>query len=89
MLRSTSVVRSLQEPMELTNASSLPQDRIADAADAAVRPQTLEDLLVWGRSEPWLFASPATITDVTIQDEFTHDVIVCRTDGLVLVYDST
>ena len=75
--------------MRLTNVSGVSVDRVEAIAARAASLQSLEDLLTWGREDPARFSSPATLTDVVIQDEFTHDVIVRLTDGLVLVYDST
>ena len=40
--------------------------------------QNLKDMMAWALSQGSGF-----------QDEFTHDLIVPRSDGLVLVYDTT
>lgn len=45
--------------------------------------RTLEELLVWCR------AHRADLTDVIVEDEFTHDVLVRRADGSYLCFDST
>ena len=75
--------------MTVTNASEVPIDRLGAIAESASRLETLEDLLAWGRSDSSVFTSPATITDVVVQDECTHDVVVNLASGLVLVFDST
>jgi hypothetical protein len=46
------------------------------------RLKTLEDVLSWCR------ANGATVVDVVVQDEFTHDVIVQEPTGF-LVFDTT
>jgi hypothetical protein len=52
---------------------------------AAVRPDTLEELLRVGREqEPsW------QLCDVVVQDEFTHDVVVQGPAPAFLVFDTT
>ena len=39
----------------------------------------------------WVLARrpPEALTEVVVQDEFTHDVVVPWRDGLYLVYDTT
>ena len=50
---------------------------------------TLSDVITWGRAVPGRTASPLVITNVIIQDEFTHDAIVPLRDDLVVVFGST
>ena len=75
--------------MRIDNPCSLPDVRLADVGSEASRPTSVEQLLAWGRQSPALFASPGVLSDVVVQDEFTHDVVVALTSGLVLAYDST
>jgi hypothetical protein len=49
---------------------------------------SLAEVLRHGLSRPDLY-HPTVITDVIIQDEFTHDIVIARRDGLVLVLGST
>jgi len=59
-----------------------PAERVA--LERALAPvATLHDLIEWGLARGWM------ITDVVIQDEFTHDVVMPAGDGRVLVFDST
>jgi hypothetical protein len=51
--------------------------------------QNLKEVMEWALSLPRGTFLPQIVSDVIIQDEFTHDVIVPRSDGLVLVYDTT
>jgi hypothetical protein len=67
----------------------VPAAQLAALTPEVSKLESLDDLLAWGHREPARFLSPATITDVVIQDEFTHDVIVCLSDGPVLVLDAT
>jgi hypothetical protein len=50
--------------------------------------QSLADVLRWGRVLPAGSVKPAVITDVVVQDEFTHDAIVPWRDQ-ALVFGST
>jgi hypothetical protein len=47
--------------------------------------QALDDVFRWGRAQE----PPLAPTDLIVQDEFTHDVILPWTRGLYLVYDTT
>ena len=51
--------------------------------------ENLKDMMAWALSQPRGTFLPHVVSDVIVQDEFTHDVIVPRSDGLVLVYDTT
>lgn len=75
--------------MQIDNPNGLPDDRLSAVIDIATRSTTVGQLLELGRTEPTLFKSAGVLSDVVVQDEFTHDVVVCLTDDLVLVYDST
>jgi len=51
--------------------------------------QNLKEMMAWALSQPKGKFLPAVVSDVVVQDEFTHDVIVPLSDGVVLVYDTT
>jgi hypothetical protein len=51
--------------------------------------QNLKDMMAWALSQPNGTFLPQIVSNVIVQDEFTHDVIVPRSDGVVLVYDTT
>ncbi len=51
--------------------------------------QNLKDMMTWALSQPSGTFLQQVVSEVIVQDEFTHDVIVPRSDGLVLVYDTT
>ena len=58
--------------------------------EAEVSPQeNLKAMMTWALSKPKGTFLPAIVSDVVVQDEFTHEVVVPRSDGLVLVYDTT
>lgn len=75
--------------MTIDNPCNLPAAQLASLADEAAQPASVGQLLQWGRRDPALFVSPGVLSNVVVQDEFTHDVVVALTNGLVLVYDST
>ena len=68
--------------------------RITDEVRAQVEAElsgqhNLKDVMAWALSQSETFLLPGIVSEVIVQDEFTHDVIVPRRDGLVLVYDTT
>ena len=75
--------------MRIDNPCGLSESQIADVAPETTRLSTTGQLLALGRQKPSLFASPDILTNVVVQDEFTHDVVVALASGVVLVYDST
>ena len=47
--------------------------------------RTLDQVIRWGlASDP-----PRLVSDVVVQDEYTHDVVLPHDDGLFLVFDTT
>ena len=74
--------------MRLENQSKLSAARVAELEALIPEQQNLKDLMAWALANPGEFI-PQVVTDVVIQDEFTHDVIVPWREGLVLVYDTT
>jgi hypothetical protein len=67
----------------------LPEEQFRSIAELAGQRTTVGELLEWAREEPQRFLTPGVLTDVVVQDEFTHDVVVQVAGGVVLVYDST
>jgi hypothetical protein len=51
--------------------------------------QNLKDMMTWALSLPRGTFLPNVVSEIIVQDEFTHDVLVPRNDGVVLVYDTT
>ena len=70
---------------ELANQASLPPDELRSLADAILRHETLEDVLIWCAEQ----TPPTTIEDVVVQDEFSHDVLIPLPKSLYLVYGTT
>ena len=64
-----------------------PADLAALEADVAGL-ESLSDVLRWGRRQP-LVLRPEVITEVVVQDEYTHDAIVPWRDRRALVFGST
>jgi len=58
------------------------EDRAALASEVA-RLTTLHDLILWG------VARGTMVSDVVVQDEFTHDVVVTWGTSRYLVFDTT
>jgi hypothetical protein len=74
--------------MQIVNQANLPADRIAEITASIPHQENLKDLMAWAFSNPHDF-SPTVVTEVIVQDEFTHDVVVAWRDGVFLVYDTT
>jgi hypothetical protein len=69
------------------------RSRLSSAEIDALEPElggleSLADVLRWGRAQPAGSVKPAVITDIVVQDEFTHDAIVPWRDQ-ALVFGST
>jgi hypothetical protein len=75
--------------LTVINLASLPSDQFTQLERELGGHRSLSDILSWSqRQQPGTLA-PQIITDVVVQDEFTHDVIVPWGESLVLVYDTT
>jgi hypothetical protein len=60
-----------------------------DLAAELTRLETLSDVIAWGRAAAGRTLSPSVITDVVVQDEFTHDAIVPVRADLVAAVGAT
>ena len=63
----------------LDNQANLSDDALADLASEVARHGSLAEAVMWAPE----------VLDVVVQDEYTHDVVLRRRDGLVFVYDTT
>lgn len=75
--------------MRIDNFANLPSDEIARLDSELSGQQNLNDVMTWAFAHPNGIFIPTVISQVIVQDEFTHDVIVPYRDGLVLVFDTT
>jgi hypothetical protein len=75
--------------MRVINHANLPQEEIAQMENVLSGQQNLNDVMKWASSHPTGMFIPSVVSEVIVQDEFTHDVIIPYRDGLVLVYDTT
>ena len=75
--------------MLVLNYANLSKELIAQIASDLSGQENLQDVMSWALSAPKGTFIPAVVSEVIVQDEFTHDVIVPWWDGLVLVYDTT
>ena len=75
--------------MRVLNKCKLSEVRIAEIEVQLASQQNLKDVMNWALSDSIGGFTPQVVTDVVVQDEFTHDVIVPWREGLVLVYDTT
>jgi hypothetical protein len=75
--------------MRVRNHAALTITELAEIEVELSELETLADLVRWGATQPAGRVSPRIITEVVVQDEFTHDVIVPWGDRLILVYGTT
>jgi hypothetical protein len=75
--------------MRVVDCANLPPEEIARLESELAGQQNLNDVMKWALSHPKGVFIPPVVSQVIVQDEFTHDVIVPYRDGLVLVYDTT
>ena len=71
--------------MKLRDRAGLSAARLAALEAAVAGHEILEDVLRWGKT----LDPSATIADVIVQDEYTHDVIFPLDPNHILVYGTT
>jgi len=75
--------------MRVLNHANLSNEAVADIVAALSGQENLRDVVSWALAAPSGTFIPSVVSEVIVQDEFTHDVIVPWRDGLILVYDTT
>lgn len=75
--------------MRIVNCAGLSPEEVARLEIELAGQQNLDGVLKWALSHPEGGFIPSVVSQVIVQDEFTHDVVVPYRDGLVLVYDTT
>jgi hypothetical protein len=75
--------------MRVVNYANLSAEQLAVIEGELSGQQNLNDAMKWAFAHsPGVFI-PTVISEVIVQDEFTHDVIIPWRDNLVLIYDTT
>lgn len=75
--------------MRVINSTTLPPESFAVFIDHLPEHENLQQVMQWALADRSDTFFPSVVSEVVVQDEFSHDVIVPRRDGLVLVYDTT
>jgi hypothetical protein len=75
--------------MQVTNRTHLSAEQLAQIESEFGAHRTLTDVLNWGFRQPAGSVHPQVVSDVIVQDEYSHDAIVPWRDGLVVVYGTT
>ena len=75
--------------MRVVNCANLQTEEIARLESELAGQHNLNDVMKWALSQPKGAFIPSVVSQVIVQDEFTHDVVVPYREGLVLVYDTT
>ena len=68
----------------VTNRAGLSSELLSALETEVAKLTILQDVIRWGFSQ----TPPSDVTDVVIQDEFTHDVVL-PWRGVFLVFDTT
>lgn len=69
--------------MRLENRAGLDEDPRAALEEELAPLASLHQLIQWGLARGWM------VSDVVVQDEFTHDVVMPVDGGRHLVFDTT
>lgn len=74
--------------MKVTNRANLPGDSFESIAQEVQHHHSLLDILKWARKQPPGDLLPEILTDLVVQDEFTHDVVI-PWRNVFIVYETT
>jgi hypothetical protein len=75
--------------MRVANRAGLSESSFGEIKRMVEGHKTLKDVLDWGMGQPPGALLPRIVSDVVVQDEYSHDVVVPWREGLVLVYATT
>jgi hypothetical protein len=75
--------------MRVTNQTTLPSNELAKIQEQLPAHENLQQMMNWALADRTGTFIPEVVSQVIVQDEFSHDVIVPWRDGLTLVYDTT
>jgi hypothetical protein len=74
--------------MKVINRANLPGEQFESIAQELRHHRSLLDLLKWARQQPAGDLIPEILSDLIVQDEFNHDVVV-PWKNLFIVYETT
>ena len=74
--------------MKVVNRANLASDVFETFADQLDQHRSLLDILKWARKQPAGDLLPEILSDLVVQDEYSHDLVV-PWKGLFLVYETT
>jgi hypothetical protein len=74
--------------MKVQNRANLENEIFQPIAEELQQHRSLLDILKWARKQPENLLHPEIISELVIQDEFTHDLVI-PWNGLYFVYGST
>ncbi len=75
--------------MIVTNHTSLPIETFASVQNALPALESLQQVMTWALADQTGAFEPGVVSQVIVQDEFSHDVVIPWRDGLILVYETT
>jgi hypothetical protein len=71
--------------VRLDNRAGLSAEALASLETLAAASPILSDVVAWGLAQ----SPPRSISDIIVQDEYTHDVLMPHVDAAYLVFDTT
>ena len=74
--------------MKVENRANLSDEIFEPIAQELEQHRSLLDILKWARKQPDGLLHPEIISELVVQDEFTHDLVI-PWNGLYFVYGST
>jgi hypothetical protein len=75
--------------MRVINHTTLAPDVFAQLLEDVPAHENLQQLMKWALADRTGTFVPGVVSQVVVQDEFSHDVVVPWREGLTLVYDTT
>jgi hypothetical protein len=75
--------------MRVINHTTLPADAFAMLVEEVPEHENLQQVMNWALADRTGTFVPSVVSQVIVQDEFSHDVVIPWRDGLTLVYDTT
>lgn len=75
--------------VEIVDKSNVDVAELAGLASSLSTVETLSDILSWARNLPDGDVSREIVSDIVIQDEYTHDIVVPWKSRYALVLDAT
>jgi hypothetical protein len=75
--------------MKVTNRTALSTAEFVDVRRALPEHENLQQVMTWALADQSGAFTPGVVSQVIVQDEFSHDVIIPWRNALTLVFETT